>query len=179
LHPKRDGWSRDLAAKVQAKAEQLVWKAAVRSSVRAETAVPERTIVDAGADQVFQVRMSQRTDIARTTSLFRALLVELEITTGSIDMFTRLGELMDSSGIDDNGRHRRDLLNETYLKVISTVGRIESAKKVTEMLEKWRSWCAWSAEPTASRRCGQRRPAGVLAQAHRPLGPARDGEPAT
>ena len=80
--------------------------------------------------------MSHRTDIARTTGLFRALLGELEVATGSIDLFARLGELMDTSGTDDNGRHRRDLLNETYQKVISTAGRIDGAKKVTDMLEK-------------------------------------------
>ncbi|MDM0117123.1 hypothetical protein QTI66_33920 [Variovorax sp. J22R133] len=93
-------------------------------------------VIDANADVVFKVGRSQRGDLARTTGLFRALLADLEAQTTSIELFIRLGELMDMSGNDENGRNRRDLLNETCQKVISTVGRIDGAKKVTEMLEK-------------------------------------------
>jgi hypothetical protein len=42
---------------------------------------------------------------------------------------------MDTSGTDDNSRHRCDLLNEVYPKAISTVGRIDDAKEVTALLE--------------------------------------------
>lgn len=48
---KRDGWSRDLAAKIQAKADELVTKNAVTKPVTVETKVSERDIVEANADQ--------------------------------------------------------------------------------------------------------------------------------
>ncbi|MEJ8821524.1 hypothetical protein WKW80_05670 [Variovorax humicola] len=100
----KEDWSRDLGAKIQAKAATLIRSAAVRNAVRTATRIAECAIVDANADVMFQVRLSQRADIACTTWLFRALLAELEAQTGNLDLFLRLGEAMDTSGTDDNGR---------------------------------------------------------------------------
>ncbi|MCY1230660.1 hypothetical protein D9M72_430800 [compost metagenome] len=133
---KKEDWQRDLAAKIQAKAEALVRNEAVRSEVRSATRVPEHVVIEANAVGVFEVRISQRTDIQRAGRLFRSLLAELEAQTDNLALFQQLGELLDQSGPDENGKHRRDLLNELYQKIISTVGRVDSSKKLVEMLEK-------------------------------------------
>jgi hypothetical protein len=62
---KRDGWERDLKAKIQAKAEALVSKREVSSAVSAERVATDRVIVEANAERIADVRMAHRTDIAR------------------------------------------------------------------------------------------------------------------
>ena len=133
---KRDGWSRDLKAKIRAQADAKVSKAAVSKEVSAKKVVTEQAVVDANAEVQFRVRMEHRKDIGRTRSVFQKLMGELEETTDNKELFSRLGELLDESGEDANGRMVKDRLNEIYHKVISMPGRVDSAKKLTEILEK-------------------------------------------
>lgn len=133
----KEDWARDLGARIQAKADALVRSAAVRSEVRTKTRVPEHVVVDANAGAVFHVHMSQRSDIQRSLDLCRKLFGEIEAQTDNVELFAKLGELMDESSTDaETGRQRRDLLNEGYRKALSTAGRVDSAKKLVEMLEK-------------------------------------------
>lgn len=62
---KRDGWSHDLAAKIQAKAEEKVTKAAVTSEVTAAKLVTENQVVESNAEVQFRIRMEHRQDIGR------------------------------------------------------------------------------------------------------------------
>lgn len=133
---KRDEWTRDLAAKIKHKADEKVSKAAVSIEVSNAKMVTEKQVVEANADLQYRIRIEHRTDIGRTRMLFRNLLGELEAETISIDLFQSLGELLDTSGPDATGTWRKDKLNEIYQKVISSGGRIDGAKKLTEMLEK-------------------------------------------
>lgn len=74
---KRDGWVRDLAAKIKAKADALVSKQAVSNSVSAAELATERQIVEANALEVAAVRMNQRLSFRRlseTLSRIRARL---------------------------------------------------------------------------------------------------------
>lgn len=133
---KRDQWVRDLGAKIKAKADDLVRKAAVRTPGTQLTPRTETEVVNLNAAVEVQIRLSHRTDIADTRSLFRSLLLEVRAETDSLGLFQALGELLDTSGPDQTGTWRQDKLNELYKKVISTTGRIDGAKKLTEMLEK-------------------------------------------
>lgn len=127
---KRDGWERDLGAKIQAKAESLVRKAEVRNAVRSDSALTDRQIIEANAERIAQVRGEHRGDIARVRNLGLTLLSELEGQTANLEDLERLGELM--AAPDDNGM---DKLNDLYRKIISTPSRIDSAKKVAETLK--------------------------------------------
>lgn len=127
---KRDEWTRDLAGKVQAKAADLVRKEEVRSAVRTEGAYSEKEIVAANSEKVANVQITQRKDIGRAKALAMSLLEELEVETGSIELFRELGELLRSD--DDKGQDRR---NDLYQKVISSAGRIDSMKKLAETLK--------------------------------------------
>lgn len=133
---KKDGWTRDLAGRIKQKAEEKVNKAAVNTEVNTQKVLTEQTVVEANAELQYRIRIEHRTDIGRSRKLFGSLLLELELETASPGLFASLGELMDESGPDATGTWRKDRLNELYQKVISQTGRIDGAKKLTEMLEK-------------------------------------------
>lgn len=135
-HANKKGWTRNLLAKVQAKADALVNAAAVNAEVNAEKTLTEKVVVDANADLQATVRLGHRKDIARSRSLFACLMDEMELTTGNKALFEQLGSLLDETSESDSGRIRQDKINEIYSKVISLPGRVDSAKKLVEMLEK-------------------------------------------
>lgn len=126
----RDGWERDLSAKIKAKAEALVSKAEVSSEVSTKKAETDRVIVEANAEAIARVRLSHRSDISRSRRLAMALLEELEVATGNIELFQELGDFLRSD--DDKGADKR---NDVYQRVISSVGRIDSMKKLSDTLK--------------------------------------------
>lgn len=128
---KREGWERDLKAKIQSKADSLVSKAAVSRPVSTETSVSEREVVEANASAVAQVRLAHRRDISRTRNITMALLEELEHQTGAetVAMLEQLGEMLRQE--DDKGVDR---LNDLYQKVISLPGRAKTMKDLGESL---------------------------------------------
>lgn len=125
---KRDGWERDLDAKIKAKAEALVTKAEVTKEVTSELAVTERRIVEANAQVIAEVRVSHRRDIARARSLAMKLLDELEIQTDSVDLLEQLEAAL-------AGEDGPDGLTRVFQRVTSTAGRIDSAKKLAEAMK--------------------------------------------
>lgn len=76
---KKDGWTRDLSAKIQAKADELVTKAEVTKSVTLETRMTEKTVIDGAGQALADVRLAHRRDIHRARGLVNALLDELRI----------------------------------------------------------------------------------------------------
>lgn len=128
---KRDDWTRDLSERIQDKAEQLVRKEAVRSTVRAESTISERQVVEANAQAVADIRLAHRHDIRRARTLTNALLNELEQQTdpNTLAMLQELGELLRRE--DDNGNDRR---NDLYVKVISLSERSKTMKTLADSL---------------------------------------------
>lgn len=74
----REGWERDLGAKIRAKADALVMKEAVTPLVTAESKLAEKQIVEANAAIQAQIRREHRTDIQRTKRIVNKLLEALE-----------------------------------------------------------------------------------------------------
>lgn len=126
---KKEGWTRDLAAKIQAKAEELVTRRVVTADVTAQRLVTERQVIEANAERIAQVRGEHRGTAARLNTLGLTLLAELETQSADVESLTKLGELMRKP--DDKGA---DKLNDLYQKIISTPSRVDSAKKVAETL---------------------------------------------
>ena len=128
---KRDGWSRDLTAKIAAKANELVSKSAVSTPVSTESRISEREVVDANAQAIVSVRLSHRRDIQRSRSITMRLLEELELQSGreNAELLEQLGELMRRE--DDRGQ---DKLNDLYQKIISLPGRAKTMKDLGESL---------------------------------------------
>lgn len=126
---KKEGWERDLKAKIRAKADALVSKREVSKEVSTERAETERTVVEANALVIADIRMAHRRDIKRARSLCLALLEEMEDQTTNRELYQELGDLLRAE--DRNGVDRR---NDLYNRVISSSGRISSTKQLSETL---------------------------------------------
>ena len=123
---------RDLNAKIQAQADAMVTKALVTAKVTQDRLVTnEVRIVDAGAEQVFSIRLGHRKSIGRLQTIIAAQLDELEASSGpeQAKRLRELGDLMREE--DDNGR---DKLNDVYQAIISLPERSKVAKQLSETL---------------------------------------------
>lgn len=147
---KKEGWERDLKAKIKAKADALVSKREVSKSVSTERLETEKVIVEANAQVIADIRMAHRRDIKRSRTLCLSLLEEMEMQTNNLDLYQELGDLLRSE--DKNGNDR---MNDLYHKVISSSGRIDSMKKLSETLKvlialEREAYSIAGEEPTAS-----------------------------
>lgn len=127
---KKEGWSRDLAAKIQAKADDLVRRREVRTKVRTENATSERELIEANAEVIATVRMEHRGDIRRARELTNMLFDELAGECGDVAALEMLGDLMRRE--DDKGQ---DKLNDLYHKIISLPSRVKSMKDLSDSLK--------------------------------------------
>lgn len=127
---KRDGWERDLKAKIKAKADALVSKREVSTLVSTERVVSERILIEANAEVIANVRMEHRGDIRRARTLTNSLLEELESECSDVDALNQLGELLRRE--DDKGT---DKLNDLYHKIISLPGRVKAMKDLADSLK--------------------------------------------
>ena len=130
---KKELWPRDLAAKIQSRADALVSKAEVSNEVSKESKLSERQIVEASAQAIVNVRLAHRSDIAKARNTVTALLSEMEAQCGSGNaaLLEQLGEMMRSP--DEFGNDR---LNDIYQKIISLPGRAKTMKDLAESLSK-------------------------------------------
>ena len=130
---KRDGWTRDLSAKIQSKAEELVTKELVTKTVTTEAKMAERQVIEVAAQAVADVRLAHRRDIHRARNLANALLDELEQQTNSetLALLNELGELLRNP--DDKGM---DKLNDLYHAIIALPERSKTMKVLVESLQK-------------------------------------------
>lgn len=133
----KDGWERDLTAKIKAKAEALVSRDAVSTPVSTDTKVSEREIVEANALVVANVDRRHKATSKRGQELVDKLIAELEITTDNLEDFQKLGELLCKDEETDSGRIKEDKLNKIYHAVISMGGRVDSLKKLAETFDKF------------------------------------------
>ena len=127
---KKDGWERDLKAKVQAKADALVAKREVARQVATESTISERQLIEATAGVIATVRMEHRGDIRRARELTNTLFDELAGECGDVAALEQLGELMRRE--DDKGM---DKLNDLYHKIISLPSRVKSMKDLSDSLK--------------------------------------------
>lgn len=127
---KRDDWSRDLAAKVKERADDLVRKAEVRKQVRTENALSERVLIEATAEVIATVRMEHRGDIRRAREITNALFDELGAECADIEALRNLGAMMLDP--DENGR---DKLNELYHSIIAMPERVKAVKALSDAMK--------------------------------------------
>lgn len=138
---KAQDWARDLSAAIQAKAEAMVRREAVRTEVRESGRVPESEVIKANANVVYKVQIELRRDIERTSELFSGLLSELETSGVGADLIVEFFEAAhqpedDSEEAAEAAEKRAARQREFLAKVLSLPGRVDSGKKLVEMLEK-------------------------------------------
>lgn len=124
------GWEQDLSAKIKAKAEAKVNEATVNAELNAKREATAAETVEIGATVLARVKLSHRTDIARSRTLTMRLLEELEAQTAQVPELLQLGELMAKP--DDKGV---DKLNELYHKIIALPSRTKTMKDLGDTLK--------------------------------------------
>jgi hypothetical protein len=136
---KKQGWTRDLAEKIRLRAEAKVNERTVNEKLNEpKRRLAESEVVEANAQAAADVVMRHRQGLGRLAALRDKLLDEVESITDNKELFAQLGELMDESGEDANGRFKQDKRNEIYRKVIGMTERIDNTKKLAEIDEKVR-----------------------------------------
>lgn len=138
---KRDEWTRDLSAKIQSKADAKVSKAAVSAEVSAAKLATEQVVVEANAELQFRIRMEHRQDIGRARALFGQMLGELEVFTDGDGqaLIERLQAMTDPPDADESpeaATKRVAAMRKRLNELFALSGRIDSGKKLVEILEK-------------------------------------------
>lgn len=152
---KRHEWSRDLSAKITARADELVAKSAVASPVATESgsAAPtgmrnllrptEAAIVDGNARVVADVRLTHRRTILRLQSLATVLTGELEVTSSPegqglveslMDAVDKPDEDDEETALEQKARRKKQL--ELLDKVLGLPERIDSMKRLVELSDR-------------------------------------------
>lgn len=130
---KKLGWTQDLAAKIKAKAEDLVTRQLVTESVTADRAVTDRSVIDANAQAIASVRLGHRTDISRSRRLANKLLDELESLTDEHGTIKELIQHLKEGDYED-GDAMADMLSLTG-KIAALPSRSKTLKELSETLK--------------------------------------------
>lgn len=131
---KANGWERDLSAKIKARADALVAKRQVATSVATEAKVAtDNQIVLANAEVIANVRLNHRKDIGRARTLAMALLAELESQTSNLELIHDLGEIL---GDKDGNAAVSDKMMDLYHAITSLPGRTKTMKDLGDTLHK-------------------------------------------
>lgn len=130
---KREGWDRDLKAKIKAKADALVSRREVSTEVSSKQAETEREIIEFNAEVIANIRMAHRGDISRSRRLTNKLLDELESLT---DEQGTIKELIDQlkDGDHEDGEAMADVL-ALAKKMSALPARTKTMKELAETLK--------------------------------------------
>lgn len=142
VRAEKEGWTRDLKAKILAKAEALVSKHEVSSEVSTQqlldTKVSEKENIEVNAVRVAEVRIAHRTNITRVRNLVLRLLEEMEAQTNEPDTFETLRELVVCPPDEEDSKaskERAQKLNEAFDRALSLTGRIKGTKELADTLK--------------------------------------------
>ena len=126
------GWTRDLSEKILQTTQSMVATQVVARSVATETKLTDAAVVKAYSEASASIDMLQRDDLSVALGVSRSQMMELSAL--SDPKFAKslewLGELMDTSGEDANGKMVLDKANELYRYIISLPGRVKMSKEI-------------------------------------------------
>ena len=141
---KKEGWTRDLNAQVQAKADALVRIEEVRGGTHA-TAVfhgtTDQDTVNASAAALANVKLGLKRTISRLGALAESLLAELEMQSVSPTLLAEFAAMLRSPN-----EFGADRLNDLMQKIVSLPGRTEVITKLGQTLKLYTSMTreAWN-----------------------------------
>jgi hypothetical protein len=123
---------RDKQARIRARIEEMVSTSAIDAMVAADkvSKVADEAIIEAAAQKGTEIILAHQKEITRYRTLAQKLLAEIETTSDNLELFDTLGECLRS----ENERGV-DKLNDAYKKVIDLPGRVDSFKKLAEVLK--------------------------------------------
>lgn len=136
---KRDEWTRDIAAKIQAKAEAKVTKAAVTNLVNKEQRlVTEQVVIEANAELQYRIRMGHRQGLARLRDVKDQLLDHVEAVVRNLPELGQIVEMLrkeDEKGIDKaNDAMRRAMDRSTVIEDLKKLAEIDDRVRKGECL---------------------------------------------
>lgn len=137
-HARKNGWTRDLKAKIAAQAEAKVSAAAVSEEVSKQRQVSERDIVEANAEAIVRVRLAHRKDIGKARDLALRLLAELETQTDNGGLYEELLDLVIPVAAEGETKSEVDRvfkLREAFNKALSLGGRTKTMKDLADTLK--------------------------------------------
>ena len=112
---KRDGWDRDLTAKVNAKVRSELVRTAVRDEVRTQNAASERSMVDAGAAQIIALVRDHRAEIRRNRAMITTLMGQLEMAAGDRDLLEQIIDEVEDGSTGASTKRREALYRAVAL----------------------------------------------------------------
>ncbi len=125
-HARKHKWTRDLRARINARAEEKVNKAVLNAQVEAEQktarAATEQAVIEAGAEALVRVRMAHRRDIAHARGIVQALMQEMAAVTHEPEMLAQVHLLLELGG-----EVPPTLLNKVAAVVMDLPGRAKTA----------------------------------------------------
>lgn len=125
----KEGWTRDLSAKIAAKTQELVSRALVSTTVSTEAKIADRVVVEANAEMQKDIILSHRTDAVRGRKLAGKLFEELELMTDNRELFSQVAEIL----AGDEGTSDRML--DLFRKTVGHQSRVQSMKSLAETLK--------------------------------------------
>lgn len=125
----KESWSRDLGAKIKAKAEELVSKALVSKEVSEAKKVSERAMVDAGAAAIVAVKSKHKAHIDRAWENIAILQDEQESLSLNHHLYLQVAEIVSGEGAD------ADRQLSLVRRVLELPNRIDGQKKIVEMIK--------------------------------------------
>lgn len=132
---KAQGWVRDLTKKIEAKANELVNKASVNSSVNSASPAAERVTVEAVASTQATIRLAHRADIERTRRLCMGMLTELEQQSADPALITEAADILRSTPPEEMTKEKRAKLAEAAAKAGSLQARSGVMRSLAESLK--------------------------------------------
>jgi hypothetical protein len=131
---KKLGWTRDLTAKIQSKADALVNAALVNTPVNNASPAAERETVEAAASTQASVRLGQREDIERCRRINMGLMDELEQQCASPELFAEVAAILRSAPPEELTKEQRGKLAEAAGKASSLANRSSTMRSLSESL---------------------------------------------
>jgi hypothetical protein len=118
---KRDGWDRDLTAKVNAKVRSELVRTEVRTEVRTQDAVSERTMVEAGAAQIIALVRDHRVQISRNRAMITMLMGQLEMAAEHRDLLEQIIDEEEDGSTGASTKRREALFRAVALPAHAAV----------------------------------------------------------
>ncbi len=120
---KREGWPRDLSAKIESKAAELVRNEEVRNSVRKAT---EADVINANAVTSANIQIAERREVTKIKSIAMRLCDELEDMVEDVEGHVKLAEILASNN--------SDAMQRRFNKVADFSGRVDNMKKLSDTM---------------------------------------------
>lgn len=132
---KKLGWVRDLSAKIQAKADDLVNKASVNTPVNNASPAAERETVEAVAADQASVRLKERADVIRCRRICMGLMEELEQQSADPALLSEVAAILRTTPAEELTKEQRAKLADAAGKASTLGARSSTMRSLSESLK--------------------------------------------